>query len=561
MQNEIENIIQSISNKKLSIFCGAGISFHSGLPLANQVTEYILQKCSATAEESQSILTAFPFEAFIEIITEETDINGILKMFEGGKPNTNHKFIARLAKEGYLNNIITTNFDQHIETAFIEIGLIKDVDFSVFSNEIDFEGINWKDDKIKLIKIHGCISNKNEVAITLKLVANKTYSIFKKQVIQKFFSQKINPDVLVLGYSCSDVFDISPEIESLKNELSRVFFIEHISNDSIVKSENLISKEDKNPFTYFINSSRIFANTDNLIKEIWESLFDSEYKFYLYATTDWKINIENWFENVIQENTEGFSHHLLSRVLYHISEFEMAIKHYEKAIFIAQKLDNHKAFSSELGNMGGALNAIGKYEEAKKCLKKSLRVSRAIKNIQSESSQLESLGNVYRNCKEFDLAINFLEMALAINKEYKMQKELGTTLGNLALVYNLTGRYTDTIDCAERGIIISDNLGNKQAEGSQLSSLGIAYFMIGQKEKGLTLSKESIRIAHLLGERKNECFALINLALLLQRDSNFKEAIINATSSLKLAQDLKMYDTEKKAKSIIDDCIKGLTFS
>jgi len=128
--------ISGFKEKEFAVFCGAGISKNSGLPLANELKQYILGKMSIDKEDIEEIMASnLPFEAFMETISENTDISKILEIFEKGEPNTNHILIARLAKNGYLKTIFTTNFDLLIEKALEKEGQKRDKDFEVYSDE------------------------------------------------------------------------------------------------------------------------------------------------------------------------------------------------------------------------------------------------------------------------------------------------------------------------------------------------------------------------------------------------------------------------------------------
>lgn len=140
--------------------------------------------------------SSLPFESFIETIKEETDIDDILEIFKYGKPNTNHLLIAQLAVSGYVSTILTTNFDTLIEDALIEKNLVNNRHFKVFSNEEEFGEIDWNIKRINVIKIHGCITDKEMMAITMELVANQTFCANKNAVIKNYFSKKINEFVI-----------------------------------------------------------------------------------------------------------------------------------------------------------------------------------------------------------------------------------------------------------------------------------------------------------------------------------------------------------------------------
>ena len=147
-----EDIIVSLKSNAMAIFCGAGISCNSGLPLAKDVIQYVIKKLDISVQETAAILNSkLPFESFIETLVENSAVSKFFDIFNIGKPNNNHLLLAKLVKAKKLQTICTTNFDIFIETAFKTEGLVRGVDFNVFYRESDFKNINWKDKRINLI--------------------------------------------------------------------------------------------------------------------------------------------------------------------------------------------------------------------------------------------------------------------------------------------------------------------------------------------------------------------------------------------------------------------------
>lgn len=246
----MSEISKSIKEKEVGIFCGAGISKNSGLPLANEIKQYILKKLPIDEKDIQEIISSnLPFEVFIEIISENTDISRILKIFEIGEPNTNHILIAKLAKNGYLKTIFTTNFDLLIEKALEKEGLEKNKDFVVYCDEEQFSGIDFEsipDKLIRIFKIHGSVDNRESIRTTTKAIASMALSDRRMNVIRYLFSTGNHKKVLALGYSCSDEFDITPQIQSIKENRKEIIFVEHFEKGKEI--EDIRTKERKNPF-------------------------------------------------------------------------------------------------------------------------------------------------------------------------------------------------------------------------------------------------------------------------------------------------------------------------
>ena len=259
--------------KDFAIFCGAGISKNSGLPLANELKQYILEKLFIDKKDRDEVMASnLPFEAFMETLSENSDILKILHIFEKGEPNTNHVLIARMAKNGYLKTILTTNFDLLIEKALEKEGLKRNKDFEVYYDEGQFSGIDFEDieDKvIRIFKIHGSVDNQDSIRTTMKAVASGTLSDRRMNVVRYLFSSGKHKKVLSLGYSCSDEFDITPQIQSIEENQKEIFFVEHCKEGKEI--EDIRIKEEKNPFKIF-PGKRIKCNTDDFIRDLWDSL-------------------------------------------------------------------------------------------------------------------------------------------------------------------------------------------------------------------------------------------------------------------------------------------------
>jgi hypothetical protein len=86
MQNIHHKITTIFKKKSMAIFCGAGISFLSGLPLAIELKKYILQQLPINHDDIDSIISSnLPFESIMESLSDNSDISKILEIFRQGK--------------------------------------------------------------------------------------------------------------------------------------------------------------------------------------------------------------------------------------------------------------------------------------------------------------------------------------------------------------------------------------------------------------------------------------------------------------------------------------------
>lgn len=334
-----------------AVFCGAGISYHSGLPIVYDLLSKILNVLNVDHSEAKIILESkMPFEYFMETIMNEVNIDGILDIYSGGIPNATHHYIASLVESGKVQTIMTTNFDQLIEKALLQ----KNIAFEVYSDEEAFKRIDWKADNIKVIKIHGCVSNKQKLGITLKAVSNRELSDGKNKIVSNFFSKAQHSKILIMGYSCSDIFDITPIIEQIPDKKgSEIYFIEHWNNEK-EHCESINLKKDKNPFEKF-SGYRKYINTDAFVKQEVLKLGKSDYNF-VSTSTQWKIEVDKWLQGAIQENTVGVVNQLPARLFYNIGQFVIAKKHFELSMSAAQKIGNQTMFFCRDGKSSNDIN-------------------------------------------------------------------------------------------------------------------------------------------------------------------------------------------------------------
>ena len=111
-------LISRIIERKVSFFLGGGISKNSGLPLAKELENYILKKLCDDLKIPNFIKyfnnLTLPFEAFVQIFTDypKDFFSAFIEIYKLGKPNTNHFLISNLIKDGYVSEVLTTNFPE-----------------------------------------------------------------------------------------------------------------------------------------------------------------------------------------------------------------------------------------------------------------------------------------------------------------------------------------------------------------------------------------------------------------------------------------------------------------
>jgi tetratricopeptide (TPR) repeat protein len=576
VENAINAIASNINAGETIVFCGAGISRDSGLPVVSELVPYVLLTLCACSEEIPAIedslktfpdaqerqdrlkqiiakkmevsfqaidriTNSLPFEAFMETLRDNSRIDRLFEVYDAEaykphiEPNTNHTMLARLVATGKVRTIVTTNFDQLIEKALEHQGKQAGLDYDVIYRDEDFERIDWAQDRIRLIKIHGSIDDKQAIAITLSQVARQELSVAKADIIRRVFGHGDHRAVLILGYSCSDVFDLSPQIEALTESPKQVCLVQHSSSPRI---ENIREQEQKNPFKAFVNSTRLFINTSDLVEALWEATLKGPYEGHeaLETTPDWKAKLQAWYVDSEQMRSDDVRDVFLGQIFAAICEWRTAIARYEHVIANAGGHADEQISGVALGNLGNAYESLGEYDKSIGFHEQALEIHRRIGNSKGISKTLVNMGNAYYSLGEYDKSIGFHEQALEIARLMGNVRGESYALGNMGNAYYSLGEYGKAIGFHEQALEIARRIGDVRSEGRNLDFLGNAYSSLGEYRKAIGFYEQALEIARRIGDVQGEGNALDNMGVAYRDLSEYGKAIGFHEQALEIAR-------------------------
>ncbi len=487
IQIEIEKLF---TKNQISFFCGAGISFNSGIPVVNSITIEILESLIGDKKEAKELHSIIkqrkrPFEAFMQTIINLSGDDQLLDIFQLGSPNTNHLLIAHCCKVGIAKIIYTTNFDLLIETAFKVVGLEEGKDYLVFSNEKEFKKglslIEKNDKRIKLFKLHGSIHDKTTIRTTLESIGRIDWLVERSKVIQYAFSYKTNSAAIIQGYSFSDFFDINTVLVKLK-KAKRIFCVEHVNEIEKGTLFDLTTEKLSINLSNTFKGIKLKSNNSQVTEFIWQlnkfSRLNNK-SFYNKTTTQWKNNIYAWRNKFLPSLKE----YIIAQLYFDLNKTEEALKWNLKGKRVASKLGLVKSklnlfyqaaalrhrkgtkrdisiakrlsaellsMSIDLKNKSTIASSInmealilmhneGNYIEAKKKYESSLPIFKQIQDKRGEAITLLSIGSCYRHLEDFDSAIHFHNQSLRLRKklgDFPGMSRCYQGLGNIFLVQN-----------------------------------------------------------------------------------------------------------------------------
>jgi len=554
MNRKTSDLLDSLGLKELAIFCGAGISRNSGLPLANELKQYVLRKLSVGKRDMEEIMVSnLPFEAFMETISANTDILKIFEMFEEGEPDTNHILIARLAKHDYLKTIFTTNFDLLIEKALEKEGLERNKDFEVYYDEEQFSRIDFEhteNETIKIFKIHGSVDNRDSIRTTMKAVASRTLAEKRLNAMRYLFSTGNHKRILVLGYSCSDEFDITPQIQSVAENRKEIIFVEHCEEGT--EMEDVKIKEQKNPFKAF-PGRRIKCNTDRFIEDLWDSLRDTVGEYEpSESKVDWRIYADDW-ANQLKKKKGYFEYLIPGLLLTDVAKPSRALEYYEKSLHIAKAIGDKAEESASYANLGSSYGWLGDFERLIEYCEKALEIAKAIDHKRMKGRCFTNLGEGYRGLGNFNKAIECHKATLEIAQEIGDKQLESACHINLGDSYYRSGEFKKTKEYYTEALEMSKTIGDVKGEAICYIGLGNACYSLGDFERAMEYYNRGLEIAKTIGTRGEEADCHTNLGNVCFNLGDFNKALEYFSEALEIAKTIG--DKEGQAR-----CNLGLAY-
>lgn len=540
----MENIwLQSLRNSRsLKILCGAGISVNSGIPLAKQYLQYLFTSVGFNTQDADRIIDYnLPFEYWLELFSNSDTYNkySLLDIFSTGEllPSINHNFIATLIIKGIINEVYTTNFDLLIEKALHQHGFQKNKDYVVFCQEEDF--LNFEDCKLpKLIKLHGSADNYSSIRIVLKEISQKRNVEYRRNAVKKMVSGNNEDCLLVLGYSFSDVFDIVPSLEELRELHCKIMIIEHTSqNETTVNElENNWPSQSNGLYT----GLKIQGDTDNVVSEIINSYnlsINVDKCSHPDAMTLMKKNVAPFFEK-LHDYISDYNHSIFIQafILHRIGAYTDSnnlIKAYTNQRFDPftharlqhlnaqnlQSLGMYKeaieVFASELNSKTIQLLVLSGNGNLLKVLELSIKKEYQstiefllAQNISLDfQSELEDIANAY-----FHICTCFIELT---NYEY--------AISNFKTLKSFTEHYS----------FINEKTSLK---ASILNSEAIACGQLGRFEESINLLEESHQMHKINGDLIQLGTTLHNKSVVYSQMNKFSEAKQTGEEALELRE-------------------------
>jgi tetratricopeptide (TPR) repeat protein len=520
------------------VFLGAGASISAGIPGSIQIIKDILKTFKDKPEIKKLSVEERTYYNLMGCLNTE-ERHQLLRDYISNKDvkiNVTHIYLAQMLKEGYVDYVLTVNFDDLFLRACALFNFIPPVyDISILK---DFTTTNLTEKSVTYLhgQHHGFwLLNTDE---ELEKV---------KEYIPTVFDRICNKRTwIVVGYSGEDpIFDQIARLGHFTNELFWVGYNENLPNENV--QEKLINKPNSNAsFVSGYDADSFFLKLHSELKLDTPDIFNKPFSFL----KDLMGNIKD----IDEGNNEG-KHQLLFKNIK--ERYDVALKQTADAI----KLYEKKGASGELSPkeiIKGQLKqeiiesiVKEKFSNANRLYKQADKNDEEIRNLLSQlySNWAAHLLNAANNLRVERKAIEKCKMAIKLNPQNSAAfNNWGNALFSLATYEKSVSLYREAI---EKYIQSTDiNPKNSLALNNWAATL-------------INLAKEANENL-LLKEAIDKCNRAIDINPDCMAYNNWSAALINLGSEEKDIKEAKLLYTQaiekcREAFKLEDKNLKTLT--
>ncbi|MGB2986185.1 MAG: SIR2 family protein [Phycisphaerae bacterium] len=485
--------------------------------------------------------SGLPFEGFMEILAQSSNIDPLLALFTKGSPNHTHRLIAKLMTEGHALLVVTTNFDLLIERALSELDWHQGIDYGLVTDpEAAHRLLSLQGPRPSLLKIHGSVDSPARLGVTLRAISSREHLQRIFPLVQLVFSTGVHRQVLVLGYSCSDVFDILPAVHQIEGEKKMICLIDHTEERAKWGRRDVASGVGRAGMFRDFPGTCYSGVTDDFVVLAWQRHFEAGGTRERCGAADdsrkgagdklpWKEeHVKPWLQSVVPYKRLC----LIGDLLKAISEFGAAEKYYQSALSLSRRQWDDKATVDTLMRLGFLFEARGDegkklsfFAEAADIGKGLLAKTAVITEDPANQKLIRIIGNDMDRIREIQESAPNPDTPAGLKWRIQVYKQLlgrkdvqadhemrSGALRGQAECWNLLGEYDEAIELYRRALDAASDAGLPTLKDECHLGLGHVLCNQGGFCQAIVEYKASQRLAEQTGNVELERKAAIGLA-------------------------------------------------
>ncbi len=234
----------------------------------------------------------------------------------------------------------------------------------------------------------------------------------------------------------------------------------------------------------------------------------------------------NLVERAVVQNTQG--------------KVDAALSDYQHALQLQREIGVKKEVGDTLIDMGVVYEAKGDYDKALQNYKESLQIQRDSGDENYQALCLNNIGGMYLAKGDTDNALTYLQQALQLREKLNVPASIAESLSALAQVFISTGRYDDALTTSMRALDLWRKAKDPRGAAYESHDIGLVFQNEGRFGAAVKAMQDAVNGYRSLGDRGADMAGLLSdLADALAQSGRGAEAEPLLREAESLSHDLK----------------------
>ncbi len=212
----------------------------------------------------------------------------------------------------------------------------------------------------------------------------------------------------------------------------------------------------------------------------------------------------------------------------------------DKALSLSAKLGFKKGMASAYNSLGIHYHLTSQFDNAIKYYQKSKDIKESLGDKKGAISSQNNMGIIFYMQGKYDKALLTYNASLEMQEKMKDTVGIPNTLNYIASVHYFLSNYERALGYYLKALELYKNNNNKPGLSQAYNNIGIIYNVLNNLDKAFENYNNSLNIAIAIGAKDLITTCYNNLGTVLMDRKNYPKALEYFTKSLNLSRDLKM---------------------
>jgi tetratricopeptide (TPR) repeat protein len=222
-------------------------------------------------------------------------------------------------------------------------------------------------------------------------------------------------------------------------------------------------------------------------------------------------------------------------------KFYDAITYYNRALQVNAGIKSENVAANHNG-LGECYRLISNYGEALKHYFKALRIAEEKKDEDMINQLYNNIGIVYQNQNNSDEALKFYGMSVASRERKGQFRQLAGTYHNIADVLIKLKKFDEARNFFTKAITLNKESGDKNYLASNYNGFSALADAQGNSELALRYNDSSMQLRKEMGDEYGIAKAYLDEAILLMKIKKYPASLTAVEHSISMAEKLRVYD-------------------